>query len=101
MQTITGQLKYGLSLNGETHKDFELREATAADLFAAEDEVSTDSPLKFNAALLCRQITRLGTFDAPITVSLLGKLKVTDFNILRTKQLELEKLGEAGAGGTE
>lgn len=97
--TITGTLQRGLTIAGQVHKDFELREALAEDLFAAEAEVSADKPLGFRNALLARQLVRLGTYTGPFTPAMLGKLSTADFGVLTAKQTELDTLGEDGQPG--
>jgi phage FluMu protein gp41 len=99
-QTIKGELKHGFIIGGETYKRFELKEATTRDLLATEADSSIDKPLNFDAALLCRQLTIEG-FDGAVAPAMIGKLKVADFNILRQKQRELERLGESDENASE
>ncbi|MDI3259697.1 MAG: phage tail assembly protein [Sinobacteraceae bacterium] len=94
-KTVSGKLKHGLKIGAETHYDFELRELTTQDLFDAEDQASADKGLTFNAALLTRQLVRVGTFSGPFTLAMIGKLKPADYARLRKAQAELDALGEA------
>jgi phage FluMu protein gp41 len=89
----TGRLKHGLKIGGEPQFDFEVREGDVADLFAAEDVVPVEKQLQFDAALLCQRLVRVGTFEGPFTVKMLGRLKTADFNALR------RAMAEAGAAG--
>jgi phage FluMu protein gp41 len=92
--TVKGALKVGLSINGELHKDFELREALAGDIFAAEDDATGDKPTTFRAAILARQLVHVGSYKGPFSIEMLGKLKGRDLSVLLTKQRELDALGE-------
>lgn len=47
-----GTLKHGLKIGSTVHKEFEVRPAKSEDMFAAEDEVGSDKPIQFSAALL-------------------------------------------------
>lgn len=91
---LTGQLRYGLRLGGSELKEFEMVESTMPDIFAAEEVADPSRPITFAAALICRQLRRVGDYDGPFSMAFLSKLKKTDFNILRLAQLELEKQGE-------
>lgn len=92
--TKSGELRFGLKIGDETHKTFELREAFAGDMFDAEAEADTDSPLTFNAALMCKQLVRIGTYQGPFTIKMLRQLKPVDYGKLRAAQLEVDALGE-------
>ncbi|HEX7124681.1 MAG TPA: hypothetical protein VF406_02755 [Thermodesulfobacteriota bacterium] len=99
--TKTGTLPKGLKIGGEVHRAFVLREATTQDYFDAETEVPTERFLTFHAALLCRQLVRVGTFEGPFTLAMLGTLHPADFDVLRQAQRELERLGEGESLGSE
>lgn len=90
----TGTLKYGLKIGDEKHTEFEMREAVTADMFAAEDLAPATKPLQYNGALMTLQLQRIGTFEGPFTLDMIGRLKSTDYAILRMTQMELEKSGE-------
>lgn len=94
MKTVKGTLKHGLKIGDAVHKDFELREATTADLFEAEDIASPETPLKFNGALIALTLVRVGTFEGPFTLSMIRGLKQADYALLRNKLGEADQLGE-------
>lgn len=95
MSTKTGILKHGLKVGTEVHKSFEIREASAGDLFAAEVEVTPERQYSFAAAMLCQQLLSIGTFTGPFTLAVLGKLKRSDLSILQEARLALDEEGEA------
>lgn len=95
MENLKGTLKHGLKIGEQVHKDFELRELTTQDMFDAEQLADSSKPLTFNAALLCKQLVRIGTFTGPFTIAMIGRLKPADYAILQGKQTEADKLGEA------
>lgn len=92
----TGQLKHGLVLgtNPEPQRDFEMREALGQDLFDAEADVEPSRPMTYRSALIARQLVRIGTFEGPFTLALLGRLKAHDLAILINAQRELDQEGE-------
>ncbi|MCD7099121.1 hypothetical protein [Stenotrophomonas sp. MMGLT7] len=96
---VTGTLKHGLNIAGALQKEFVLREALAKDMFAAEEDASPDRPMTYRAALLARQLVRLGTYEGPFTLGMLGELKGGDLGQLMLKQKELDVLGEAEQPG--
>lgn len=91
---IVGPLKVGLDIAGVIHKEFVMRGALVEDMIEAEKEASVDTPIGFNAQMMTRQLVRVGTFDGPITVGMLGRLKPIDWRILRAAQNEADALGE-------
>lgn len=91
----SGTLRRGIKIGSDTHKDFELKESISGDLLAAERDASMNHVLNFNAAVLARQLVRLGTFTGPFTVGLIAQMRTGDFNILREAQAELDVVGEA------
>lgn len=100
MGNIIGSLKKGLVIEDVAHTEFELREATVEDMLDAEQEASVATPLNFNAQMMVRQIVKISTkdgksFTGPFTIGMIKKLSPADFRTLRTKQGELDKLGEA------
>ena len=99
MSTKIGTLKHGLKVGDNVHKSFELREATAGDLFAAENAASPDRPITFAAAMLCQQLVSIGTFEGPFTLELIGKMKRQDLNLLQEARLALDAEGEAEQPG--
>jgi len=93
--TRSGTLQSGMRIGDDVHYEYEMREALTSDLFAAEEIASPTQPLRFNAALMTLQLTRVGTFEGPFTVDMIGRLKADDYGILRATQLEMEDSGEA------
>lgn len=90
----TGTLKHGLKFGEETHTDFEIREPTTGNLLDAEEEADASKPLNFSAALLARQLIRVGTFEGPFTTGMIRKLHRADFAILLAAQREVDAQGE-------
>ncbi len=97
--TRTGTLRRGLRIGDQVHTEFELREATAGDYFAAEADTSSDRAITFRAALLARQLTRIGSFTGPFTLQMLGKLHPSDLDVMLAARDALEREGEAGQLG--
>jgi len=93
MRSITGTLPYGLEVDGVVHSDFELRAAILSDNIEAIDEVgASENNLKLSAAILARQITRLGTLDVKkIDGKLLGTMCIEDWNALDAAASEVAK----------
>lgn len=98
MQTVTGTFVIGLSINGVTHKDFEMREASVGDMFDAESETDVSRPLAFNGQMMIRQLVRVGDFKGPFTIGMIRGLHPADYRTLRAKQMELDALGESEGG---
>ena len=98
MKTVTGTLPHGLKIDGVTHTDFEMREASVGDMFDAENETDVTKPLAFNGQMMLRQLVRIGTFTGPVTVGMLRTLSTADYRTLRGKQMELEAAGEPAGG---
>lgn len=99
MSTKTGNLKHGLKIGDAVHKSFEIREANAGDLFAAEAVATPDRPITFAAAMLCQQLVSIGTFTGPFTLGLIGKMKREDLNIMQEARLVLDAEGEGEQPG--
>lgn len=112
MATVTVQLRDGLRVGEETHREAELREATVADLIdaTAESERLVQTPqgefqlvpsaTMLGLHVLRRQIVRVGSHQGPFTVGELRKLSMFDLNALQAlaSQLEAASLGGARAG---
>lgn len=102
MGATKGSLNKGLLIEGVAHTEFEMREATVEDMLDAEQEAGVHTPLNFNAQMMVRQLVKVGTkdgkasFAGPFTIGMIRKLSPVDFRVLRNKQAELDKLGEAG-----
>ncbi|MFC3716802.1 phage tail assembly protein [Luteimonas soli] len=91
----TGTLRKGLKVGDATHKEFELRQCTAADYFAAEASGADSSKsITFQAALVAQQLVRIGEFTGPFTVAMLGRLHPSDLNQMVAARAELEAEGE-------
>ncbi len=100
MNTAAGTLPNGLVLDGVTHKDFVLREASVGDMLDAEAVADVNRPLTFNAQMMAVQLVSVGTFNGPFTIGMIRSLKPADYRELRAKQMVLDALGEPkGAPG--
>jgi phage FluMu protein gp41 len=96
----TGKLRHGLKIGDSMQTDYEFQtEITAGDYFAAEDDAGGRTSLRFDAALVARQLKRIGTFDGPFNASLLGKLKPNDMAHLIRVREALEAKGNAEPSG--
>lgn len=100
MTTVAGTLPHGLVIEGVTHKEFVMREASVGDLLDAESEADVTQPLTFNAQMMAIQLVSVGTFNGPFTIGMIRTLKPSDYRALRAKQMVLDALGEPkGAPG--
>lgn len=90
----TGTLKKGIKIGSEQHKSFVMREINTGDLLDAEREATTDTALNYNAAVLVRQLVKIGSFEGPFTIGMIRALPPGDFNTLREAQAELSIAGE-------
>lgn len=97
--TKSGTLKHGLRIGDAVHKDFVLRQCTAADYFAAENASSVTKDLTYRAALVAQQLVSIGTFEGPFTLQMLGKLTPGDIGRMCDARDELEREGEAQQPG--
>lgn len=92
---VSGPLKFGIMIEGELHKNFQIREALLDDLLETEQVVDLIKPLNFNAELMARQLVKMGSFEGPFTVGMLRhRMKPADWRILRAAQTELDAVGE-------
>lgn len=91
---IIGPLRHGMTIEGNLHKTFELREATVDDILDAETEADVTKPLNFNAQLMVRQLLRVGSYEGPFTLNMIRRLKPVDWRILRAAQSEVDDMGE-------
>lgn len=98
MNTVKGALPHGLVIDGVTHREFVLREASVGDMLDAENDADVTRPLAFNGQMMLRQIVSIGSFNGPFTVGMLRGLKPADYRALRAKQMELDAMGEAEGG---
>lgn len=97
--TRIGTLKRGLKIGDVVHKEFELRQCTSADYFAAEKNAEAGKDITFRAALCAQQLVRIGDFKGPFTLAMLGTLSPGDMSRLSTAREELEIEGEAQQPG--
>jgi hypothetical protein len=96
--TIEGKLPGGVQVDGQTHRDFTLRLPTVRDNVDAIDEVGSNNQLAISAAILARQIVKLGTLEPKqICYELLADMHPSDYNALEAKAIELEKKRMAAA----
>ncbi len=94
--TIDGSLAQGLTVAGVVHRDFTLRLPTLGDNIDAVDEVGGHNGVAVSAAILARQLTKLGTLDRKeITYDLICTLHPADYNLLDAASVELEKKRQA------
>lgn len=94
--TITGTLEEGAEVGGVFHREFELRLPTVRDNVDSIDEVGGHNGPALSAALLSRQLVRLGSLESKhITYDLLCTLHPADFNQLDAASGELEKKRKA------
>lgn len=93
-QNQIGMLKTGLKVGEEVHKEFELRAPNTGDLIDAEADCDVGRPLGFSAALIARQLVRIGTYKGPFMDGIIRKLDTRDFSILSEAQRALDSQGE-------
>jgi phage FluMu protein gp41 len=84
---------------------FEMREATVEDMFSAEMELTNigagaHTPLVFNGHMMIRQMTKVTNgkgdeFTGPFTMNMLKSWGPRNYRAIRTKQVEIDLLGEA------
>lgn len=100
-----GKLPRGMKIGEKVYTAFEMREVDVEDMMCAELEAANmgggvDTPIIFNGQMMLRQLVKVTTVDGdeftgPFTINMLSKLKPADYRALRTKQAEIDKLGEA------
>lgn len=114
--THTGELLFGLEVDGVVHKAFELRLVTVQDNIDAVYEVSGSNTVELSLAILARQLLSLGTLrqrpwqpagakrepNEPtwISTDLLRKLNIVDFNLFDQANAELQKKALLGASNS-
>jgi phage FluMu protein gp41 len=116
--TATETLRDGLTVGETTHREAELREATAADLIDATAEaerlvqtpsrdgqsgewVIVPSQTMLGLHVLRRQVLRIGTHAGQLTLAELRKLSAYDLNALQAAALRLEAASRGGARAGE
>lgn len=93
-----GRLVTGAVVDGVSHCDFELRLPTVQDNIDALDEVGGHNGVALGAAILARQLVKLGSLKAnQITFDLLATMHPSDYNLLEAAAAELEKKRLAAA----
>lgn len=96
--TETGTLPYGVQAHDALHRDFELRLPTVGDNIDSVDEVGGVNVVALNAAVLARQIIRLGQLKPEeITFELIRGMHPADYNYLDAAAQALEKKLQAAA----
>lgn len=96
--TQTGELVTGALVDGVAHRAFELRLPTVRDNIDSLDEVGGHNGVALGAAILARQLLKLGTLKPEqIDFDLVASLHPQDFNLLEGAAGELEKKRLAAA----
>ena len=95
MKTVKGKLQDGVKIGGKLARAFEMREATAGDMFDAEALAPANKQVTYHGALISRQLVSLGDMPGPIDFDIIRRLTPVDFGILYEAQQELEALGKS------
>lgn len=83
----TGTLPFGLEVDGDTHRDFELRPRLVRDsVDVLDNEYAKRNPAYEGVALICKQIVRLGMLPGD---------KVTPMKLLELNEIDMAVLLEA------
>ncbi len=101
MAKVEVELQKGLLLGEERQTIAVLRDPTVADMLEAAEEserlvrtadgpMLLQSPTLMSAALLCRQIERVGEIKGPLSMETLGMLSVADLDRLQSHADELD-----------
>lgn len=94
MNTVKGELKDGVDIGGQLAKRFEMRAATAGDMFDAEVMAPPDRQVAYRGALMAQQLVSLGDVPGPIGFEVIRRLTPDDFTRLFDVQQELERVGK-------
>lgn len=94
MQTITGQLPFGMKVGEAIFHDFEIREPLVEDMVEAEKIVSPTDLHAFNVEMLSRVTVRVGTFEGPFSAGMFRRLKRPDYNALVQGMMQADNLGK-------
>lgn len=94
MPNVKGTLKHGLQIGETLHKDYELRERTTRDMFAAEEAAPASKNFTYSAALAGRQLVRLGELSGPFDLEFMAKLHPEDVVDLIEKAGRPSELGK-------
>lgn len=94
MQTVQDKFPIGMKLGETVHTDFEVREALVQDMVDAERVVPPTDLHAFNVEMLCRVVTRVGTFTGPFTPAMFMRLKRPDYHALVQAMMKADELGK-------
>ncbi len=94
METVKGMFPIGMKLGSDVHRDFEVREALVEDMVEAEKDVAPTDLHAFNVQMLCRVVTRVGTFTGPFTPVMFRRLKRPDYHALVQAMMQADELGK-------
>ena len=97
MRTQIITLKHGFQVGGQKLVDIVMREPVVADMMAAERMAGNGGNIAVRSALIATCIEKVDGFDAPVTLNMIGELKLADYNLLVDGLSELEEEGEAEA----
>ena len=96
MRTQVVTLKHGFKVGGEYLRDVVLREPCVGDMIKAESLLPANGgSIAFRSALVATCIEKLDGADFPVTVAMVGELKLADYNIL------IDALGQLEADGVD
>jgi phage FluMu protein gp41 len=94
METVKGTFPIGMKLGETVHADFEVREALVEDMVEAEKDVPPTDLHAFNVQMLCRVVTRVGSFSGPFTPVMFRRLKRPDYHALVQAMMKADDLGK-------
>lgn len=111
MSNISFELQDGVTINGITHKEVELRSLTGGDIIESVEKanqvfltpqgpvlIAPDIKIMVNALL--RIIVKFGTMETPLSKVVFDKISAADLDILTEKYFELRRAGsDLAAGG--
>lgn len=101
MRTIKRTLIDGVEIGGKRALEFEMRAATAGDMFDAEGLAPADRPVSYEGALIACQLVRLGDVPGPIGMEVIRRLTPRDFDLLHRTRKELDVMGKSPSSGGE
>lgn len=98
--TEKGTLKYGVEVDGVRHLEFEMRQATMADVEDALEEAGENAcQARVNRHLWARTLTRLGTLSKEqISAELLGTLADNEYGQFQAAEASLRGKLAAASG---
>ena len=90
--TQSGRLPVGVTVDGVRHRDFTLKPVRVIDNIAAIDEVGSHNQVAVGAAVLARQLTKVGSLKPEeIDYALICEMDPRDYNKLEAAAAELAK----------